>query len=565
LVPEASTSSLPDEPGDGKWQAPGSTADEGVLSPVLRSAGPARQLSRYQLLEELGRGGMGIVYRARHIRLGKIVALKVLSADGVRSAAASVRFQREQEAIGKLDHPHLVRAMDADEAEGMPFLVMEFCDGKDLSWLLRQHRRLPVADACELARQAALGLQHAHEHGLVHRDVKPSNVMLTRAGLVKVLDLGLALLRGGAMDEKLTQTGGIMGTYDYMAPEQASESHDVDIRADVYSLGCTLYCLLTGRPPFADSRRALDKIRAHAEAPVPPIRQLRPEVPEALAEVVQRMLAKQPHHRFATAGEVAIGLLPFTSASDLQKLLACEAAPESPPLPANDGPAKPSPRPPRSRRSLLVRLGVAAALAALGGLVLFLTWPHAPSLALKELRFTVRRSNDDKQLFYLDLVREGASQEPEPIDPPLRAAVDDFRLIGQLTRPAYWYVLWIDTAGTVKVEGLSQGAQAEVRYPSRADRMVRVSPADPPGVHLLLLVAGSISSPDAEGQLEGRLQDIGPPPFAVPRRWHCQLRGAGGERLAPPDDAFSGYLEGIEKRMPAGLYAMHYLLLPVEK
>jgi serine/threonine protein kinase len=512
---------------------------------------------------------MGIVYRARHIRLGKIVALKVLSADCVRSAADGARFQREQEAIGKLDHPHLVRALDADEAEGMPFLVMELCDGSDLSRLLKHYGRLPVADACELSRQAALGLQHAHEHGLVHRDVKPSNVMLTRAGMVKVLDLGLALLRGGPTDEKLTQTGGIMGTYDYMAPEQASDSHNVDIRADVYSLGCTLYCLLTGRPPFAHSRRVLEKMRAHAEAPVPPVHQLRPEVPEALARVVQRMLAKQADQRFATPGEVAIELLPFTSDSDLPKLLAREAGvPEPPPLPTKDAPAKPSPRPPSPRRALLVRLGVVAVVAlVMGGPALFLTWQRlrAPFLALKELRLTVRRSNDNNKLFYIDLVSEGARQEPEPISPPLRAALDDFRLVGRLTQPAYWYVLWIDTAGRVKVEGRSQGTQVEIRYPSRADRMMQVDPADPPGVHLLVLVAGSVSSPDAESQLEERLHDIGPPPSVVPRRWSGQVRGAGGERQAPLDRAFSGYLEGIEKRMPAGLYAMHYLLLPAEK
>jgi serine/threonine protein kinase len=506
---------------------------------------------------------MGVVYRARHIRLGKIVALKVLSADCVRSAAASARFQREQEAIGKLDHPHLVRAMDADEAEGMPFFVMEFCDGKDLSRLLRHYERLPVADACEVVRQAALGLQHAHEHGLVHRDVKPSNVMLTRAGLVKVLDLGLALLRGGATDEKLTQTGGIMGTYDYMAPEQASDAHDVDIRADVYSLGCTLYCLLTGRPPYADSRRALEKIRAHAETPVPPVCRLRPEVPEALAQVVQRMLAKQPDQRFATAGEVANGLLPFTSGSDLEKLLACEAGSESPPMSVNDGPAKPPSQPPRSRRSFLVRLGVAASLAAIGGLVLFLTW-YQPPLALKALSLTVRRSNNDKETFKCNLVGEGAAEEPEPIDPPLRA-LDDFRLAGQLTRPAHWYIVWVDTAGRVKVAGRSQGREAEVGYPRSAKAKMSVDPADPPGIHLLVLVAGSVSLPDAEGQLEERLRDIGPPPVVVPRRWACQLRGAGGERPAPPDDAFAEYLEGIEQRMPAGLYAMHYLLLPTVK
>jgi serine/threonine protein kinase len=216
----------------------------------LASALP-QQLGPYQLFEELGHGAMGTVYRALHVKLKRVVALKVLSAARLGDPGAADRFAREMEAIGKLDHVNIVRATDAGEAEGFPFLVMEFLNGLDLAQLVKRRGALPLADACEVIRQAALGLQHAHEHHLVHRDVKPSNLLLTPEGRVKVLDLGLALLpREPQAREALTEVGQVMGTFDFMAPEQAADVRNVDIRADIYSLGCTLYYLMVGQPPF---------------------------------------------------------------------------------------------------------------------------------------------------------------------------------------------------------------------------------------------------------------------------------------------------------------------------
>lgn len=277
----------------------------------------------YQLLEVLGQGGMGAVYRAEHTRLKRTVALKVLARGRTSDPQAVARFEREMEAVGRLDDPRIVRALDAGEYDGIHYLVMEYVDGIDLAVLARQMGRLAIADACEVTRQAALGLQRVYEAGLVHRDLKPSNLMLTRSGRIKILDLGLALLRGESSDREMTEAGQAIGTVDYMAPEQVTDSHSVDIRADVYSLGCTLYRLLTGRAPFAaDGPRPMpEAIMAHVRDPVPPIESHRPEVPEGLATIICRMLAKSPADRFATPVELADALRPFAADSDLVSLV----------------------------------------------------------------------------------------------------------------------------------------------------------------------------------------------------------------------------------------------------
>jgi serine/threonine protein kinase len=283
----------------------------------LTHAVPGR-LREYQLLERLGQGSMGAVYKVRHTRLNRLLALKILPPERMNDPATMARFQREMEAVGRLNHAHVVRATDAGEVDGMHFLVMEIVEGQTLTHLVRTRGPLPVATACELVRQTALGLQHVHEHGLVHRDIKPSNLLLGRDGVVKVLDLGLALLKKECATEELTETGLVMGTLDYMAPEQFENSHAVDIRADIYSLGCTLYFLLTGQAPFSDPAHGnrLKKRMAHAQEPVPPIRQHRGDVPTGLADVLNRMLAKAPGDRFATPAEVAAALTPFAAPLD---------------------------------------------------------------------------------------------------------------------------------------------------------------------------------------------------------------------------------------------------------
>jgi serine/threonine protein kinase len=291
------------------------------------------RLGQYVLLELLGQGGMGSVYKARHALLDRIVALKVLSPARLADPQSVARFLREIKAVGKLNHPNLVHGTDAGQADGRHFLVMEFLQGIDLGKLVQQFGPLPVADACELVRQAALGLQHAHEHDLVHRDVKPSNLLLTQGGQVKVLDLGLARLLGDIpLGDELTDTGQYMGTADYMAPEQGFDAHAVDIRVDIYSLGCTLYKLLTGRAPFSGPEydSTFKKIRAHSEKRVPPLREARPDVPAGLEAVLGKMLAKLPADRYATPDDAARALRPFADGADLPGLLTRVKAQETP-------------------------------------------------------------------------------------------------------------------------------------------------------------------------------------------------------------------------------------------
>jgi serine/threonine-protein kinase len=274
-------------------------------------------LGSYVLLEKLGEGGMGAVFKARNWKLGKVVALKVIRAERLGKGDAVPRFRREIRAVAQLEHPHIVRALDAKEAGDTLCLVLEYVEGIDLARLVKQRGPLPVAQACEYIRQAALALQHAHEKGLVHRDVKPGNVLLSSDGTVKLLDLGLVRLSdpeaaGLSVGTQLTGKGVAMGTADYLAPEQAEESRSVDIRADLYSLGCTLYFLLTGRVPFPGGTFVQKALRHQREEPTP-LERLRPDVPAAVAAVVRRLMAKRPEDRSQTPAEAAATLVNLLS------------------------------------------------------------------------------------------------------------------------------------------------------------------------------------------------------------------------------------------------------------
>ena len=313
-------------------EAVGQAADVGEKSAPHDSADTASMLSGgeetdlgklgdYELLEELDHGGMGTVFRAMHVKLGRQVALKVLPKGRMTDERAVARFEREMMAIGRLDHPNIVRATDAGEAEGVQFLAMELLEGFDLGQLVELCGPLRVADACELMANAALGLQCAHEHGLVHRDIKPSNLMLTVDAEVKLLDLGLARFQfdqPGAGRE-ITAVGQPMGTADYMAPEQVRDTHSVDIRADIYSLGCTFYKLLTGQPPFGGEQyqSSVDKMMAHRKEAAPPINLFRKDLPNKVARILEQMLDKDPDRRFSEPLELAEALAPFTVGSDL--------------------------------------------------------------------------------------------------------------------------------------------------------------------------------------------------------------------------------------------------------
>jgi serine/threonine protein kinase len=273
-------------------------------------------LDSYVFLEKLGEGGMGAVFKARNWKLGQVVALKVIRKERLASETAVLRFEREIRAAAQLDHPNIVRALDAGRDGDRHFLVMEYIEGTDLARIVRERGPLPAGIACDLARQAALALQHAHERGLVHRDVKPANLLLARhpaqrdVGLVKVLDMGLARLvapADGEAIDTLTQAGSVMGSLDYIAPEQALNSHAVDTRADLYGLGCTLYYLLTGRVPFP-VENPMEKLLAHRTCEPEPVEERRPDVPPAVVAVLHRLMAKRPEDRYQTPAEAAEAL-----------------------------------------------------------------------------------------------------------------------------------------------------------------------------------------------------------------------------------------------------------------
>jgi serine/threonine protein kinase len=280
---------------------------------------------------------MGVVYHAFHRSLRKEIAVKVILSQKADDLQAVERFEREMAAVGNLDHPHIVRALDAGDVNGTRYLAMEFVKGINLQQLLRECGQLAIADACELVRQAALGLQHVHESGLVHRDIKPSNLLLSSKGIVKVSDLGLARLttRSELSDEEsqdpLTEIGCVLGTFDFMAPEQARSSRTADIRADIYSLGCTLHMLLTGRPPFPAPEFATPASKLAAHAITQPVSALtfRPELPQGLDTLLAKTMAKDPEKRFASPADFAQSIAPFAEGSDLAKLAAIARIEES--------------------------------------------------------------------------------------------------------------------------------------------------------------------------------------------------------------------------------------------
>jgi hypothetical protein len=335
---------------------------------------------RYRILGALGAGGMGVVYKAIHRFMERVVALKVLNPSLTARPGFAERFRREVKAAARLAHPNIVAAYDADEAAGTHFLVMECVAGTTLDQEVVRRGPLPVREACDLVRQAALGLQHAHERGLVHCDIKPQNLLLTPGGQVKILDFGLArvLEEGGAGAVSLP-SGTLLGTPDYVAPEQARDPGRADIRADIYSLGCTLYHLLAGRPPFPTGS-PLQKLLAHQECSPPPLETARGDVPQALSRVLERMLAKDPAKRYATPADLA---------ADLGRV--ADAATAAPTV----GPRR------TSRRALRPVVGVFAAVGALA-LAAYLALPAV---------FRLIRSHDGNA--------EGASEARSgPAEPP---------------------------------------------------------------------------------------------------------------------------------------------------
>ena len=262
-------------------------------------------LKRYKLLDHLGTGGMSTVYLAEHVLMQRRVAIKVLPKAKVEDSSYLARFHREAQAAAALDHRNIVRAYDVDNEGDNHFLVMEYVEGRDLLTMVREDGPLDYPVAADYIRQAAVGLAHAHQAGLIHRDVKPANLLVDRKNVVKVLDLGLARFTGEEYASlTVANEENVLGTADYLAPEQALDSHGVDARADIYSLGCSLYYVLTGHPPFPDGTLP-QRLMMHQKEMPPSIFEDRPDAPKDLVEICMRMMAKKPDDRPQTASEVA--------------------------------------------------------------------------------------------------------------------------------------------------------------------------------------------------------------------------------------------------------------------
>lgn len=368
-----------------------------IINLVFRRIVRRKKLGDYELISEIGHGGMGVVYRARQIYLDQSVAVKVLSQVFSSDSQIVSRFRREMRMIGSLNHPNIVRALNAGEAKGTLYLVMEYVEGANLHQLVKQFPKLkrketapsvlfpdsspnspgsdpgldsasssessssqsgplctmrtgresgtqsesagkegpnspgrlfPWKAAAEIVRQVAMGLEHAHSRGLVHRDLKPANLMITRSGTVKILDLGLGKFNAenrvnGPHEPALTQLGTTMGTVDYMSPEQCEDATEVDIRADIYSLGCSLFFMLTARAPFEDEEYSSQrkKIRAHLVTGIPSIELFREDCPKEFLEILRKMVAKDPQDRFQSPGELFRVIAPFADLAELQSLL----------------------------------------------------------------------------------------------------------------------------------------------------------------------------------------------------------------------------------------------------
>jgi eukaryotic-like serine/threonine-protein kinase len=320
------------------------------INQLFAGQGKDLAVGAYRVLDRLGQGGLSQVFKARHVENDLVVALKVIRPEALTNVEGRQQFLQEIEAMARLEHPNIVQFCDADQHEDTCYFAMEYVDGIDLGKHVRLSGPPSVRDACDYIRQAALGLQHAHERNLVHRDIKPVNLFLTQTpvgrvraiaarpgqprqrkqfrSLVKILDWGLAGIRnprsaGPQILETLSK--GMVGTADYLSPEQARNASTVDIRGDIYSLGCTFYYLLTGQPPFPEGT-LMQKILKHQQAEPPPVDTFRSDVPPGVTALMRRMVAKNPDDRFQTPAALAMALMPFTRAGALTQLVAVQSS-----------------------------------------------------------------------------------------------------------------------------------------------------------------------------------------------------------------------------------------------
>jgi serine/threonine protein kinase len=423
-------------------------------------------IGNYRVLERLGSGAMAHVYLCEHTTLRKRVAIKVLPNALAEDQNYLKRFYREARASATVDHPNIVKAFDVDQDDKLHFMVMEYVDGVLLEDLVKQVGPLPWLRAAHYIRQAAAGLQHAHEANLVHRDIKPENLVVDRGGTVKILDMGLARFFNEG-DELLTR--GILGTPDYLAPEQSLDSHSVDIRADIYSLGGSFYYLLTGSQPFAEGTLA-QKLLWHQTRYPKPIKSFRQDVPDELIAVVDKMMAKNPAERYQTPAEVVQALEPFTrtpvpppAESELPRLcpalLGHEPRGGTPAIPKPQAPLlKKAPVPPLEQTP---RPPLAPARAPQPAAVAAMTGPPTPPPVKKNP--AASRPRPEPTAADTDARPAKTLADPEPIDPnaALQAALRQPVLAPAPTAPAAkktnlrWLILVVVLAAVLGFLGVA--------------------------------------------------------------------------------------------------------------
>jgi len=460
---------------------------------------PGARLDKYRIVRRLGRGASGAVYLAWHETLACHRAIKILHAELARDDHAAARFLREARMLGQLHDPHVAGAIDAGFEDRVAYLVMEFVDGVTLKEMVRREGPIPPDRAIPILRQVGLGLDGAHRKKIVHRDVKPGNLMIDSEGRVKILDLGIAHLASAQGVEELTHAGVMMGTADYVAPEQAQDARAADARSDLYGLGCTLFFMLTGRTPYSDVEGLLPKIRAHESSPVadfPSGHACDPRGPFAeLGRIARKLMAKRPEDRYASAAEL---------------LDALEQA-----FPTRSRETA-SPAPIGNTARWIVGLSIAAVLTAVA-----LTGPRwsitdrstdadrrsaadspepvsaspktdAGGAARAELVpgliewkvVAIPDGNTATRPVEYPCIRAGNSVEPAR-EPALgREALVKF--VGRLEHPAAWTVIWIDTRGEPTPIGTDTANGVDLLIPP-GDDFSRVNAADPPGDHLIIL------------------------------------------------------------------------------
>jgi len=277
-----------------------------------------QMLDQFHMQQFVGGGGMGVVFKARDTTLDRIVAVKVVASHSLSTEDLKKRFLVEAQSAARLDHPNIARIYDSGRSRGLPYIVFEYIEGANIRDLVIKHGPLPLGDALSYTYQIAHALTHASQRDVIHRDIKPSNILVTRDGQAKLVDMGLARFHQvDATEEDLTNTGVTLGTFDYISPEQARDPRVADTRSDIYSLGCTLFYMLAGHPPFSQATPAQKLLKHQGERP-PELLVLRPELPETVGKLVQCMLAKQPENRPQTPTELVVALADLLQTEGLQ-------------------------------------------------------------------------------------------------------------------------------------------------------------------------------------------------------------------------------------------------------